>query len=59
MFENWNSVLFEEVEGGTQVTLDVHVMSTTEVAPQYLKGMSAGLSSSLDRLAQLVEKSVQ
>lgn len=55
MFENWNQVRFEEVDGGTRVTLDVKVMSATEVAPQYLKGMSAGWSSSLDRLAELVD----
>jgi len=56
MFENWNSVFFEEVDGGTMVTLDVHVMTQTEVAPQYLKGMSAGWSSSLERLAEFVQK---
>jgi uncharacterized protein YndB with AHSA1/START domain len=55
MFENWNSVFFEEVDGGTMVTLDVHVMSQTEVAPQYLKGMTAGWNSSLERLADFVE----
>jgi uncharacterized protein YndB with AHSA1/START domain len=57
MFENWNSVFLEEEEGGTMVTIDVHVMSQTEVAPQYLKGMSAGWSSSLEKLAEMVEKS--
>jgi len=56
MFENWNSVFFEEVEGGTMVTLDVHVMTQTEVAPQYLKGMTAGWTSSLEKLKDLVEK---
>ena len=55
MFENWNSVFFEEVEGGTMVTLDVHVMTQTEVAPQYLKGMTAGWTSSLEKLKALVE----
>jgi len=54
MFENWNSVFFEEVDGGTMVTLDVHVMSQTEVAPQYLKGMSQGWSLSLDKLEELL-----
>jgi uncharacterized protein YndB with AHSA1/START domain len=54
MFENWNSVFFEEVEGGTRVTLDVHVMSQTELAPQYLKGMRDGWSQSLDKLAEYV-----
>lgn len=55
MFENWNSVFFEEVDGGTMVTLDVHVVMQTEVAPQYLKGMTAGWNSSLDRLEELVQ----
>lgn len=51
MFTNWNSVFFEAVEGGTRVTLDVHVMEQTDVAPQYLKGMQAGWMQSLDKLA--------
>jgi uncharacterized protein YndB with AHSA1/START domain len=55
MFENWNSVFFEEVEGGTQVTLDVHVMSETEGAEFYLKGMSMGWNQSLDRLEELLK----
>jgi uncharacterized protein YndB with AHSA1/START domain len=55
MFENWNSVFFEEVEGGTMVILDVHVMTQTEVAPQYLKGMTAGWSSSLDKLKEMLD----
>lgn len=56
MFDNWNSVFFEEVEGGTQVTLDVHVMTMTEAAPQYLKGMRQGWSMSLDKLADFLLK---
>ncbi len=55
MFTNWNSVFFEEVEGGTRVTLDVHVMSQTAQAPQYLKGMHAGWSQSLDKLDEYLE----
>ncbi len=55
LFENWNSVYFEEVQGGTQVILDVHVMNATEAAPRYLKGMSAGWSQSLEKLAEMVE----
>ena len=57
MFENWNSVFFEEVDGGTMVTLDVHVMSQTEVAPQYLKGLSQGWSLCLDKLEELLAAS--
>jgi uncharacterized protein YndB with AHSA1/START domain len=54
MFTNWNSVYFEEVEGGTRVTLDVHVMNQTAQAPQYLKGMRAGWSQSLDKLDEYI-----
>ena len=53
--ENWNSVFFTEVEGGTEVILDVHVMNfRPEFAPN-LKGMPAGWSSSLDRLGELLK----
>jgi uncharacterized protein YndB with AHSA1/START domain len=55
MFENRNSVFFAEVEGGTEISLDVHVVSQTEVAPQYLKGMSAGWSQSLEKLGEYLE----
>lgn len=54
LFELWTSVFFEEVEGGTQVTLDVHVTMMTAQAPQYLKGMTIGWSQTLDRLATLL-----
>lgn len=50
IFTTWNSVFFEEVEGGTRVTLDVHVMSQTAQATRYLKGMREGWSLSLDKL---------
>ena len=55
LFELWTSVFFEAVEGGTQVTLDVHVMSATAQAPQYLKGMNTGWNQSLDRLDAFVQ----
>jgi uncharacterized protein YndB with AHSA1/START domain len=54
MFEVWTSVFFDEVSGGTEVVLDVHVtMSTPEAAP-HLKGMNAGWNQSLERLATLL-----
>jgi uncharacterized protein YndB with AHSA1/START domain len=56
MFENWNSVFLEDVEGGTLVTVDVHVMQQTEVAPQYLKGMKQGWNLSLDKLGEWLVK---
>jgi len=58
IFENWNSVFFEEVEGGTMVTLDVHVMTQTDLAPQYLKGMTPGWTSSLEKLKEMLERKV-
>jgi uncharacterized protein YndB with AHSA1/START domain len=56
IFENWNSVFFEEKDGGTEVTLDVHVMSMTEAAPKFLKGMREGWSQSLAKLAMVLNK---
>jgi len=55
MFQNWNSVFFAEVEGGTEVVLDVHVMNATDLAPQYLKGMKDGWNMSLDKLSELLQ----
>jgi uncharacterized protein YndB with AHSA1/START domain len=54
LFTNWNSVYFETVEGGTRVTLDVHVMNQTPAAPQYLKGMRMGWTMSLDKLDEYI-----
>jgi uncharacterized protein YndB with AHSA1/START domain len=56
LFENWNSVVFEEVEGGTNVVLDVHVMSTTDEGWQYLKGMREGWGMTLDKLGVFLGK---
>ncbi|HXS11880.1 MAG TPA: SRPBCC domain-containing protein [Acidobacteriaceae bacterium] len=54
IFETWTSVFFEEVEGGTEVVLDVHVTKTTPEAAMYLKGMREGWSQSLDKLEEFV-----
>lgn len=56
LFELWNSVFFSEVEGGTEIVLDLHVTRTTAEAPQYLKGMNAGWNQGLDRLGELLRK---
>jgi uncharacterized protein YndB with AHSA1/START domain len=56
IFENWNSVFFEEVEEGTRVTLDVHVTTIHANASFYLKGMADGWSQSLDKLSDLLTK---
>jgi uncharacterized protein YndB with AHSA1/START domain len=55
IFENWNSIFLEEVDGGTMVTLDVHVMTQTDAAPQYLKGMTMGWTMTLDKLKEFIE----
>jgi uncharacterized protein YndB with AHSA1/START domain len=56
IFENWNSVFLEEKNGGTELSLDVHVLSMTEAAPMYLRGMKEGWSQSLEKLNQLLTK---
>ncbi|HVG26225.1 MAG TPA: SRPBCC domain-containing protein [Acidobacteriaceae bacterium] len=54
LFELWTSVFFEEVEGGTEVVLDVHVTKSTPQAPMYLKGMKEGWKQTLDKLGAFV-----
>jgi uncharacterized protein YndB with AHSA1/START domain len=55
MFEIHNTVTFTAIADGTEVALCARVVSVTPAAPQYLAGMSAGWSQSLERLAALVE----
>ena len=50
MFDNLNTVTFEERRGKTAMTLTVRIINKTAVADQYLKGMDAGWSQTLDRL---------
>jgi uncharacterized protein YndB with AHSA1/START domain len=59
IFETWTSVFFAEIDGGTEVVLDVHVTKSTPQAASYLKGMRAGWSQSLEKLAEFVEKTVE
>jgi uncharacterized protein YndB with AHSA1/START domain len=56
IFETWNSVFLEEKNGGTEVTLDVHLMSMTDAAPMFLKGMKEGWSQSLEKLAEMLKQ---
>ncbi len=56
IFETWNSVFFEEKNDSTEVTLDVHVMSMTDEARTFLRGMKEGWSQSLEKLAELLKK---
>lgn len=56
MFEILNTVMFTEIDGGTEIALVARVTSTTPAAPQYLSGMAQGWSQSLDRLAAYVAR---
>ena len=51
MFDVLNTVLFAEQADKTKLTLQARVIRATALAPQYLKGMEAGWTQSLDRLA--------
>jgi len=55
MFDVLNTVSFAEQRGKTVLTLQARVIKTTAQAPQYLKGMEAGWTQSLDRLGDLLD----
>jgi uncharacterized protein YndB with AHSA1/START domain len=55
LFEIWNSVFFEEKDGGTEVLLDVHVRHAKPGTDQSLKGMRQGWSETLDRLGEFLQ----
>jgi uncharacterized protein YndB with AHSA1/START domain len=50
MFDVMTTVTFAEQNAKTTLTMQARVMKATALAPQYLKGMEAGWSQSLDRL---------
>jgi uncharacterized protein YndB with AHSA1/START domain len=50
MFDVLTTVIFAEQRGKTALTLQLRVIKATAQAPQYLKGMEAGWTQSLDRL---------
>lgn len=56
MFEVWQSMFFEEVEGGTRLVLDVHVTEMTPMAEFALKGMKTGWNQTLDKLEALLTR---
>ena len=56
IFEVWQSMFFEEVEGGTQLVLDVHVTEMTPMAEFALKGMNTGWNQTLDKLEALLAR---
>ena len=47
-----NTVTLTEEHGKTTLTLQARIISATESAPQYLKGMEMGWNMSFDRLAE-------
>jgi uncharacterized protein YndB with AHSA1/START domain len=51
MFDVRTTVTFAEKQRKTSVTMNAQVLHETIVAPQYLKGMEAGWTQSLERLA--------
>ena len=55
IFTNRNTVLFREVDGGTEISIHTVVIEATPHAMQYLKGMREGWSSSLDKLADFLK----
>jgi uncharacterized protein YndB with AHSA1/START domain len=54
MFEVLNTVAFEEIDGKTKLTVQARVVSTTAQAAQYLDGMEAGWTQSLERLEEVL-----
>ncbi|QMV18461.1 SRPBCC domain-containing protein [Granulicella sp. 5B5] len=54
IFTNRNTVLFKEVEDGTEIRLHVRVVEAKAAAWQYLKGMREGWSGSFEKLAEFI-----
>jgi len=56
MFEVLTTVTFAEQNGKTKQTMRARVIKTTAQAAQYLAGMEAGWTQSLERLAKSLAK---
>jgi uncharacterized protein YndB with AHSA1/START domain len=56
MFDVMNTVILTEEHGKTALTLKARVISVTERAPQYLKGMEMGWNMSFDRLTEYLQR---
>ncbi len=54
VMETINTLLFTQVEGGTELTLHVRITRKTPPAEKHLAGMSQGWSETLDRLKAFV-----
>jgi uncharacterized protein YndB with AHSA1/START domain len=57
MFDVLSTATFTDQRGKTALTLTLRVISATERAPQYLKGMEMGWKQSLDRLGEHLARS--
>jgi uncharacterized protein YndB with AHSA1/START domain len=55
MFEVLNTIAFEDDGGKTKFTLQARVVKATAVAAQYLDGMEAGWTQSLERLEEILK----
>ena len=55
IFVNRNTVLFREVDAGTELSIHTVVLETTPHAMQFLKGLSEGWISSLDKLTDFLK----
>jgi uncharacterized protein YndB with AHSA1/START domain len=56
LFENLNTVIFEEQNGKTQLKLHVRVIKSTVYAAPYLKGMKEGWTLTLERFEKYLSK---
>ncbi len=56
MFEVLTTVTFAEQNGKTKQTMRARVIKTTAQAAEYLAGMEAGCTQSLERLAESLAK---
>lgn len=56
LFEILNTVVLTDEGTKTKLTLNAKVLTITPAAPQYLTGMQAGWTQTLERLAKHVEK---
>jgi uncharacterized protein YndB with AHSA1/START domain len=57
VIDGFTTVLFAEQGGKTKLTLHTRGTAVVEYAAAYLKGMEAGWTQSLEKLAELVAKS--
>jgi len=55
IFVNRNTVLFREVDGGTEISIHTVTIEATPHAMQYLKGMREGWNGSLDKFEDFLK----